>query len=141
MSSRSPRSMWKTTSSNPIPRSALSFAFFASSQSKYFTDNQLSTTCAHQAHVGIGQSVPKSVPTRGPNPVIRQPTATRQPKKTGLKSWISGPFRDSWQPQQTAIYHVLVQGSEPAGTAILKAFPSSPALSLQPSNFSFAPTI
>ena len=35
--SRSPRSMWKTTSSNPMPRSVLSFAFFASSQSKYFT--------------------------------------------------------------------------------------------------------
>ena len=26
--------MWKTTSSNPMPRSALSLAFFASSQSK-----------------------------------------------------------------------------------------------------------
>jgi hypothetical protein len=38
MSSRSPRSMWKTMSSNPMPRSALSFAFFASSQSKYFTE-------------------------------------------------------------------------------------------------------
>jgi hypothetical protein len=31
MSSRSPRSMW-TISSNPMPRSVLSFAFFASSQ-------------------------------------------------------------------------------------------------------------
>jgi hypothetical protein len=29
--------MWKTMSSNPIPRSALSFAFFVSSQAKYFT--------------------------------------------------------------------------------------------------------
>ena len=29
ISSRSPRSMWKTMSSKPIPRSALSFAFFA----------------------------------------------------------------------------------------------------------------
>ena len=36
-SSRSPRSMWKTTSSNPMPRSVLSVAFFASSQPKYFT--------------------------------------------------------------------------------------------------------
>src|SRR5437763_9310935 len=36
MSSRSPRSMWKTMSSNPMPRSALSFAFFAR-QAKYFT--------------------------------------------------------------------------------------------------------
>src|SRR4030095_2037995 len=34
---RSPRPMWKTISSNPMPRSVLSFAFFASSQSKYFT--------------------------------------------------------------------------------------------------------
>ena len=37
MSSRSPRSKWKTMSWNPMPRSALSFAFFASSQAKYFT--------------------------------------------------------------------------------------------------------
>ena len=29
--------MWKTMSSNPMPRSVLSFAFFASSQAKYFT--------------------------------------------------------------------------------------------------------
>jgi hypothetical protein len=33
-------------SSNPMPRSDLSFAFFASSQSKYFTVCQRSTTCA-----------------------------------------------------------------------------------------------
>ena len=38
--------MWKTMSSNPMPRSALSFAFFASSQSKYFTAIQRSTMCA-----------------------------------------------------------------------------------------------
>ena len=38
MSSRLPRSMWNTPSSNPMPRSFLSFAFFASSQAKYFTD-------------------------------------------------------------------------------------------------------
>ena len=37
MSSRSPRSMWNTTSSNPMPRSFLSFAFFSSSHAKYFT--------------------------------------------------------------------------------------------------------
>ena len=37
LSSRSPRSMWKTTSSKPMPRSFRSFAFFASSQAKYFT--------------------------------------------------------------------------------------------------------
>jgi hypothetical protein len=46
MSSRSARSMWKTMSSNPMPRSALSFAFFASSQSKYFTGTQANTMCA-----------------------------------------------------------------------------------------------
>jgi hypothetical protein len=46
MSSWSPRSMWKTMSSNPMPRSALSFAFFAASQSKYFTDFQGITMCA-----------------------------------------------------------------------------------------------
>jgi hypothetical protein len=38
--------MWKTMSSNPMPRSALSFAFFASSQSKYFTGIQDITMCA-----------------------------------------------------------------------------------------------
>lgn len=37
MSSTSPRSMWNTISSNPMPRSALSFSFFASSHVKYFT--------------------------------------------------------------------------------------------------------
>jgi hypothetical protein len=36
------RSMWKTMSSNPMPRSAVNFAFFASSQSKYSTDIQRS---------------------------------------------------------------------------------------------------
>jgi hypothetical protein len=51
MSSRSPRSMW-TTSSNPRPRSALSFAFFASSPSKYFTVLQRRTTCAHETQIG-----------------------------------------------------------------------------------------
>ena len=34
---RLPQCRWKTTSSNPMPRSALSFAFFASSLAKYFT--------------------------------------------------------------------------------------------------------
>jgi hypothetical protein len=63
---RSPRSMWKTMSSNPMSRSVLSFAFFASSQSKYFTVYQ-SGMCAHKAHVGVGLSVPKSVPKRGPD--------------------------------------------------------------------------
>jgi hypothetical protein len=33
--------MWKTISSNPMPRSVLSFAFFASSQSKYFTAHRV----------------------------------------------------------------------------------------------------
>ena len=36
ISSRSPRWMWETISSNAAPRSVLSFAFFVSSQSKYF---------------------------------------------------------------------------------------------------------
>src|SRR5919109_2771504 len=76
MSSRSPRSMWKTMSSNPMPRSVLSFAFFASSQSKYFTDNQVSTTCALQAHIGVGFSVPASVPKLDPRTIQRQPTPT-----------------------------------------------------------------
>lgn len=46
MSCRSPRSMWRTTCSNPMPRSFLSFAFFASSQSKYVSVIQRCTMCA-----------------------------------------------------------------------------------------------
>jgi hypothetical protein len=46
MASSSPRSMWETTSSNRMPRSARAFAFFASSQSNYFTSIQRSTMCA-----------------------------------------------------------------------------------------------
>jgi len=46
--------MW-TTSSNPIPRYALSFAFFAASQSKYFT------ACALRPHIGVGSAVPARV--------------------------------------------------------------------------------
>jgi hypothetical protein len=38
--------MWKTTSSNPMSRSFLSFAFLASSQAKYFTGFQDNTMCA-----------------------------------------------------------------------------------------------
>jgi hypothetical protein len=37
-------------------------------------------------------------PERGPNAVIRQPTPTTNLIKTGLKSWISGPFSDSGRP-------------------------------------------
>jgi hypothetical protein len=39
--------------------------------------------CAHQAHVGVGRSVPKSVPKRGPTTIIRQPTPTKRPIKNG----------------------------------------------------------
>jgi hypothetical protein len=45
--------------------------------------SQLSTTCAHKAHIGIGCSVPTSVPKRGPRPIIRQPTPTKFPKRNG----------------------------------------------------------
>ena len=61
--------MWKRNVSNPMPRSALSFAFFASSQSKYFTLIQRSAMCAQQAHIGIGSSVLASVPKLGPKSI------------------------------------------------------------------------
>src|SRR5260221_8742107 len=51
---------------------------------------QNNTMCAHKAHVGVGLSVPK----RGPKTIIRQPTPTKRPLKTGLKSSISGPPTD-----------------------------------------------
>ena len=70
-------------SSNPMPRSALSFPFFASSQAKYFTTYSGSTMCAHKAHIGISSSVPTSVPKRGPTTIIRQPTPTKVPIKNG----------------------------------------------------------
>ena len=44
---------------------------------------QSSTMCAHKAHVGVGLSVPKSVPKRGPKTIIRQPTPTKRPIKNG----------------------------------------------------------
>ena len=69
-------------SSNPMPRSALSFAFFASSQSKYFTARQKSTMCAHGTR-WRRLSVPTSAPKRGPRTIIRQPTPTKNPIKNG----------------------------------------------------------
>jgi hypothetical protein len=39
--------------------------------------------CAHEAHVGVSRSVPKSVPKRGPTTIIRQPTPTNKPIKNG----------------------------------------------------------
>ena len=47
--------------------------------------HSLDTTCACEAHIGVGWSVPKSVPKRGPKPVIRQPTPTTKPIKNGPK--------------------------------------------------------
>src|SRR5262245_26540317 len=37
------------------------------------------------AHIGVGWGVPKSVPKRGPHPLIRQPTLTTNPIKNGPK--------------------------------------------------------
>ena len=46
------------------------------------SSSQRSATCAHEAHIGIGASVPKL----GPKSINRQPTPTKEPIKTGLKS-------------------------------------------------------
>ena len=99
-----PRSIWKTTSSNPMPRSALSFAFFASSQAKYFT----AISVAQRVPVRHTLASAPVCPPVCPN-AVRRPSSgiQRQPsyqKKTGLKSPISGPSCDFWQPQQTAAF-------------------------------------
>jgi hypothetical protein len=39
--------------------------------------------CAHKAHIGIGASVPTSVPEREPTTILRQPTPTKKAIKTG----------------------------------------------------------
>src|SRR6266850_8390423 len=44
---------------------------------------QNSTMCADKAHVGVGLSVPQSVPKRGPKTIVRQPTPTKRPIKNG----------------------------------------------------------
>ena len=44
---------------------------------------QGSTMCARKAHVGVGRSVPQSVPKRGPATIIRHPTPTKFP----IKNW------------------------------------------------------
>jgi hypothetical protein len=49
--------------------------------------------CALQAHVGVGGSVPKSVPKRGPAAIIRQPTQTNDPIKNGPEIVHFRPFR------------------------------------------------
>jgi len=42
-----------------------------------------STTCAYQAHIGVGSRVPTSVPKRSPRTISRQPTPTKFPIKNG----------------------------------------------------------
>ncbi len=74
--------MWKTTSSNPMPRSSLSFALFASPV-EVLHRHQRRATCAYKAHIGIRSSVPTSVPKRGPITIIRQPTPTKFLIKNG----------------------------------------------------------
>src|ERR1700704_4927179 len=58
MSSTCPCPMRNTISSNPMPRSAFSFSFFASSQVKYFTDLSLSKVCAFKAHTRRSELCP-----------------------------------------------------------------------------------
>ena len=70
--------MWKTISSNPMPRSDLSFAFFASSPIEVPHRLQNRMMCAYKAHVGVSPGVPKSVPKRGPTTIIRHPTPTKR---------------------------------------------------------------
>ncbi len=44
---------------------------------------QRGTTCALKAHIGVGPSVPASVPKLGPRTIIRQPTPPAEPIKNG----------------------------------------------------------
>jgi hypothetical protein len=65
---------WKTTSSNPMPRSVLSFAFFASSQSKYFTDIRVAQSVPNRHTLASGFSAPepgpRTLPTLTATPTI-----------------------------------------------------------------------
>lgn len=72
--SRSPRSMWNTTSSKPMPRSFRSLAFFASTQSKYFTSDQRSNNVCSR---GTQRRRSQCAQTR-PGPVDRQPACSTQ---------------------------------------------------------------
>jgi hypothetical protein len=56
------------------------FAFFASSQAKYFTTCRIARRCPEGTH-WHRLSVPKSVPKRGPQTIIRQPTPTKKANK------------------------------------------------------------
>jgi hypothetical protein len=47
------------------------------------SSSQRSATCAHEAHIGVGASVPASVPKLGPRTIHRQPTPTKLP----IKNW------------------------------------------------------
>src|SRR5262249_16602548 len=66
-----------------MPRSALSFAFFASSQAKYFTAISVAQRVLDRHTLASSHwSVPVSAPKRGPRAVIREPTAANVPIKT-----------------------------------------------------------
>jgi hypothetical protein len=60
--------------------------------SKELRTVRTSRTCASKAHIGVGGSVPGSVPKGGPTTILWQPTPTTTAMKTGLKSSVSGPF-------------------------------------------------
>jgi hypothetical protein len=71
-------------SSNPIPLSALSFAFFASSQGELLHRDQRSPMCAFKAHIGfVILEWPISVPKRDPITITPHPTPTKFPIKNG----------------------------------------------------------
>jgi hypothetical protein len=65
-------------SSNPMPRSALSLAFFASSQAKYFTRYQDSSDCVPRRHTVASAEVCARVCPNG----VRRPSSgsQRQPR-------------------------------------------------------------
>ena len=63
-------------------RSGREFAFFACPRRRTSLCEDI-TTGAFEAHIGVGPSVPKSVPKEGPKPVIRQPTPTMNTMKNG----------------------------------------------------------
>src|SRR4030095_16338466 len=84
--------MTRKTLTKPIRRGAFSVASkdaspprtpLLSRPNAYLCSRLVSTACAHQTHIGMGLSVPRSVPKRGPAPIIRQPTPTKFPIKNG----------------------------------------------------------
>jgi hypothetical protein len=71
---------------------------------------QATTTCAQKAHIGIGPSVPKSVPKRSPTTITRQPTPTKSSTKNGPEIIVEEIANDPpSEPPECGIVQQIVQ--------------------------------